>query len=112
MKWQEVFKVHRKIGAVYFEENKLKSVLFSPDKRRKRHNFRQGDTIYLCFDHNSKSSEVGQILTLLKVGNSFTVYEKISPDCWLDAGLHECAAIKDGVDESGKKSLVIMINPV
>jgi len=112
MKWKDVFKAHRQIRAVYFEDSKLKSVLFSPDRRRKRHNFKQGDTIYLCFYRSSKSSAVRQILSLLKVGDSFTVYEKTSPDCWVDAGLHECTEIKDGVDRLNRKSLVLTIKPV
>lgn len=112
MKWQEVFEVHRKIGAVYFEGDKLKSVLFSTDMRRKRQNYRINDTIYLCFDCDSKSSEIGQITRGLRVGDTFKVYEKTSPDSWIDAGLHRCSAIKDGVDERNRKSLVLVIKPV
>lgn len=112
MKWQEVFEVHRKIGAVCFEDDKLKSVLFSTDIRRKRQNYRKGDTIYLCFDRDSKSSEIGQITRALKVGDTFTVYEKTSPDCWIDAGQHQCIEIKDGVDVRDRKSLVLAIKPV
>lgn len=112
MKWKEVFKVHRKIRVTYFEDNKLKSVLFSKDKRRKRQNFRQGDTIYLCFDRKSKSENIKQLLSLLNVGDSFKVYEKTSPDSWIDAGLHECTEIRDGVDKFDRKSLIVAIKPV
>lgn len=112
MTWKDVFKVHRKIGAVYFEEKKLKSVLFSLDKRRNRHNYKIGNVYYLCFNNDGKSSEVSLILSLLKVGDIFTVYEKVSPDCWKHAGLNACTSIKEGNDPVNRKSIIVTVEPV
>lgn len=112
LKWKEVFKAHRKRNALYFEGKKLKSVLFSLDKRRNRHNYKDGNSFYLCFDGDSPSSKIRLVLSSVKVGDVFTVYEKISPDYWIDAGLHLCAGIKEGNDTAHRKSLIVIVEPI
>jgi hypothetical protein len=113
MTWNEVFKVHRIIGAMYFGGGEIKSMLFSLDKRRGRHNFKEGNHLHFCFDKDKqKSSDIANILSKLKADDTFTVYEKTSPDCWEDRGLHVCASIEDGVDASGRKSLIVTAKPV
>lgn len=111
LKWKEVFKVHRKINALYFENKKLKSALFSLDKRRNRHNYTIGNTLYLCFNDSSQSLEVKLILSSLKVGDVFTVYKKASPDYWIDAGPHVCTGIKKGNDAADRKSIIVVAEP-
>mgnify|MGYP006943735153 CR=1 FL=1 len=109
----EVFKQHRKIGVVYFEHKKLKSVLFSLDKRRRRKSYRDGDTIYLCFDENSKKySEVKHIISWLKIGDVFTVYEKVSSDFWTNAGMHVCVDIGEGLDAENRQSFIVKVKSV
>src|ERR1039457_1410218 len=112
MSWNEVFKVHRLIRATYFEDFKIKSMLFSLNKRRSRHNYKEGNTLYCCFDNRMNSQEMNLIFSSLAVGDVFIVYEKIAPDSWDNSGLHVCSSIKEGTDASNRKSLVVMVEPV
>lgn len=112
MNWSQVFRVHRRIGAVYFSGGALKSVLFSVDRRRSRLNFRQGDRLCLCFDEGGSTSEIRQLKSTLKVGDRFVVYEKLAPDAWRDAGVHQCVGMGRGIDANGRDSIVVSMLPV
>ncbi len=109
MTWRDVFQVHRKIRAAYVEAGKVKSMLFSQDRRRSRTNYRSGDTLYFCF--SKASPEVLQILSHLKVGDTFTVYEKVAPDSWNDLGCHQCMFIGDGMDSLKRQSFIVAVRP-
>ncbi|MDA8428111.1 MAG: hypothetical protein M0T70_02540 [Geobacteraceae bacterium] len=111
MTWNEVFEVHRKIAAVYFGGGKIKSMLFSQDKRRNRHHYKVGSTLYFCFDSSKNSSEIRLVKTVLEAGDVFRVFEKIAPDVYEDAGLHICKSIGDGVDDLKRPSLVVTVEP-
>lgn len=112
MNWSQVFEVHRRIGAVYFDGGTLKSVLFSVDRRRSRLNFRQGDRLFLCFEEGGSTSEMRRLVAKLKVGDRFVVYEKLAPDAWRDAGAHQCVGMGPGIDANGRDSLVVSILPI
>ncbi|KAB0667523.1 hypothetical protein F6V25_02150 [Oryzomonas japonica] len=107
MKWQEVFQIHRKIRAAYVEEGQLKSMLFSLDRRRKRFNYRKGDTLCFCF--YKAAPETAQILSSLRIGANFRVFEKVAPDTWNDLGSHTCIFVGDGKDAANRDSLVIEV---
>jgi hypothetical protein len=108
--WQEVFQVHRKIRAAYFEAGKVKSMLFSQDRRRKRINYKKGDTLCFCFFESAL--EVKQTLSQLHVGDIFKVYEKVAPDTWADIGNHKCVSIGEGKDAANRAALVVEVEPV
>lgn len=107
LNWYDVFALHRGIKALYFEGGKIKSLMFSLDRRRLRLNEVHGDQLLFYFPDDFEYD----LLEKVKEGEPFIVYRKISPDRWQNAGLYKVKSIGQGIDSLKRPSFILTVIP-
>jgi len=109
MKWNDVFRQHKKISAIYTEGNVLKSLMFSGDRRRARLNSTTEDKLVFCFPPWMKNSDLTAMQKAKNEKSKIRVFRKFGPDNWKDIGFHQIIEYKSGVDMRGRESHIFLL---
>ena len=107
LSWVDVRKVHRQPRSLNFKEGRIKSLMFSLDRRRYRLNEVRGDELLFYFPDDFQYD----LLKKVKEGEPFIVFRKVTPNKYFNAGLYKVKKISKGMDKRGKPSLILSVIP-
>jgi hypothetical protein len=109
MKWDEVFRQHKKVGAIFTDGKILKSLIFSEDKRRARLNESKGNELVFYFPPSMRKNDLDAMQKAKNEKTKVRVFRKFAPDDWKDIGFHQIIEFKTGVDKRGDRSLIFLL---
>jgi len=109
MKWDEVFRQHKKMGAIFKEGKVLKSLIFSEDRRRARLNEAKGNELLFCFSPSMMKNDLDAMQKAKIEKTKIRVFRKFGPDDWKDIGFHQITEFKTGVDRRGEISYIFLL---
>lgn len=109
MKWNEVFRQHKKMGAIFTDAKVLKSLVFSEDSRRARLNEVKGDQLVFCFPPSMRKNDLDAMQKAKNEKTKVRVFRKFGPDDWKDIGFHQITEYKSGVDKRGGNSHIFLL---